>query len=111
MKAISLKQPWANLIAEGKKTIETRTWPTKHRGDLLIVSSKKSNIPPAGFAVCVVRVADCRPMTKEDETAACCELYPGAWAWILEDIRPIQPYPVKGQLGIYQVLIPELLNP
>ena len=26
MKAISLHQPWASLIAEGIKTIETRTW-------------------------------------------------------------------------------------
>jgi hypothetical protein len=39
MKAISIKQPWAQLIARGEKTIELRTWATNHRGPLLIVSS------------------------------------------------------------------------
>lgn len=41
MKALSLKQPWANAIAKGFKTIETRTWETSFRGDLLICSSLK----------------------------------------------------------------------
>lgn len=40
MKALNVKQPWAWLIASGKKTIETRTWSTKYRGPILIVSSK-----------------------------------------------------------------------
>lgn len=31
-KAISLKQPWANWVAEGKKMIETRKWTTRYRG-------------------------------------------------------------------------------
>ncbi len=104
MKAISLKQPFANWVAEGKKTIETRTWPTKYRGPLLIVSSKSPKIEPAGFAVAIATVVDCRPMTEQDEPAACCKIYPKAWAWILEDIRPIKPFPVKGALGIYEVV-------
>jgi len=40
MKALSVRQPWANLIAAGKKTIETRKWATDYRGQILIVSSK-----------------------------------------------------------------------
>lgn len=36
MKAITLHQPWATLIATGHKQIETRSWPTNHRGDLAI---------------------------------------------------------------------------
>lgn len=30
MKALPVKQPWANMIATGEKTIETRTWPTDY---------------------------------------------------------------------------------
>jgi len=45
MKAISVKQPWAALIRVGFKTIETRVWTTKHRGDLLICASAKPIIP------------------------------------------------------------------
>ena len=87
-----------------KKTLETRTWQTRYRGPLLIVSSKKPNIPPAGYAVAVVKVVGCRPMVEADEPAACCEVYPGAWAWELEDIQPInEPFPVNGQLGFYEV--------
>jgi hypothetical protein len=40
MKCISLKQPYAELLAIGKKTIETRKWSTKYRGIFLIHASK-----------------------------------------------------------------------
>jgi activating signal cointegrator 1 len=41
MKALSLLQPWATLVAIGAKKIETRSWNTKYRGPLLIHASKK----------------------------------------------------------------------
>ena len=40
MKALSLKQPFAELIVSGKKTIELRNWNTKFRGKFLIHASK-----------------------------------------------------------------------
>lgn len=104
MKAISLKQPWASLVADGKKTIETRTWATKYRGEILIVSSQNpSNQGPVGVALATAEIIDCRPMTSADEKAACCAVYPRAHAWILTNIRKIKPFPVKGQLSIYQI--------
>lgn len=39
MKAISLLQPWATLVVMGAKKIETRSWQTKYRGELLIHAS------------------------------------------------------------------------
>ena len=44
MKAISLYEPWATLIALGKKRFETRSWNTMYRGPLLICASLKQ--PP-----------------------------------------------------------------
>lgn len=41
MKTISLIQPWASFMALGLKHIETRSWTTKYRGELLIHASKK----------------------------------------------------------------------
>ncbi len=41
MKAITILQPWASLIALGEKRFETRSWPTKHRGSLAIHAGKK----------------------------------------------------------------------
>lgn len=40
MKALSLTQPWATLVAQGAKRIETRSWPTSYRGPLVIHASK-----------------------------------------------------------------------
>ena len=44
MKCISLKQPYAELLVSGKKTIECRTWSTRFRGDFLIHASKTVDI-------------------------------------------------------------------
>jgi hypothetical protein len=111
MKALSVRQPWANMIAGGEKTIETRKWLTDYRGDLLIVSSRQPPIEPAGFAVALVKVIGCRLMTKADEAAARCAIYPGAYSWILTDVRRLKPFPVRGQLGIFEVRIPGELRP
>ena len=44
MKALTLWQPWASLIAVGQKSIETRCWKTKYRGELAIHSAAR--LPP-----------------------------------------------------------------
>ncbi|MCK4760501.1 MAG: ASCH domain-containing protein [Candidatus Aminicenantes bacterium] len=115
MKALSLIQPYASLIAIGKKTIETRAWSTKYRGKLLIVSSKKSvikGIPytgllnfglPFGKALAIAELIDCRPMKTEDEEAAIHSYRPGLYAWILSNIKKIEQFPVRGQLKLFEV--------
>lgn len=42
MKALSIKQPWASLIAHGIKDIENRTWKTNFRGRIYIHASAKT---------------------------------------------------------------------
>lgn len=39
MKVLSIKEPFATLICEKKKTIETRSWKTNYRGKLYIHAS------------------------------------------------------------------------
>jgi len=102
-KAISLKQPWANLVASGKKSIETRKWSTKYRGDLVICSSQKPDIHPAGCAIAIAELYDVKPMEKKDEKKACIKVYPKAHSWFLKNIRRIEPIKVKGSLGIYDL--------
>ncbi len=105
-KAISLKQPWANLVSEGKKTIETRKWSTNYRGELIICSSKIPNIYPAGFAMAKVELYDVKPMVKADEKKACVKVYPKAHSWFLRNIKKISPpIPIKGALGIFDLKI------
>ena len=50
MKAVSLTQPWATLVAIGAKKLETRSWPTYHRGPLLIHAAK--GFPRHARAIC-----------------------------------------------------------
>lgn len=121
MKALSVKQPVGTLISLGLKPIETRVWQTKYRGDILICGSLnwfhgilnyprlltdnelRKIYPLKGKAICVAKLVNIRPMVKEDEKLACCPIYPGAYSWILEDIRPVKPFPVKGKLSLFEV--------
>lgn len=124
MKALTVLQPFAGLIACGEKTIETRTWPTKYRGRLLICAGKRPHglwkgadfaalaatapyrdhaAPFAlGVTMCIANLVDCRPMTAADEDAAACTLYPSAYSWVLENVLPVRQIPVRGQLGLWQ---------
>jgi activating signal cointegrator 1 len=50
MKALSLWQPWASLVALGVKTIETRSWSTSYRGPLAIHAA--AVVPDHAFGQC-----------------------------------------------------------
>jgi len=116
MKAISLKQPWANLVIAGQKIIETRVWKTNYRGDLVICSSAKpdlvhvhANVPrdPMGYALGIVDVYDIVKMNRNHEKEAMCQLYDGAYAWLLRSIREFKkPIPIKGQLNLFDIELP-----
>jgi len=111
IKALSIRQPWADLVACGQKTIETRTWATKYRGWLLICASKdKDYSDRTGCALALARLVECRPMIEADEEEADCRVYDGAQAWVFDDIRPlpaIERFPVRGFPGLFDVRLPE----
>jgi hypothetical protein len=91
-------------VTTGKKTIETRKWSTKYRGDLVICSSQNPKIEPCGKALCIVELYDIKPMTKEHEKKACIKVYPKAKSWFLRNLCLINPpIPVKGSLGIFNL--------
>lgn len=108
MLALSIRQPWASLIAMGAKTVEVRSWSTPHRGPLLIHASGRDCecdgvTAPAGYAIAVVDVLDVRPMTAADLEAACMEELPeGAFAWVLGNARQIEPFALKGRLNLFE---------
>ena len=45
MRALTLWQPWASLVAIGAKQWETRSWGTKYRGPLLIHAAMRKPPP------------------------------------------------------------------
>ena len=79
---VSASQPFASQIVIGEKTIEWRSKPFNWRGPLVICASKSAIIEldngkrlPVGVALGIVDVVGCRPMTRKDLVAACCEDY------------------------------------
>lgn len=114
MKALSVRQPYADLIASGRKTVELRSRATHHRGPLLICSSKTPSeglhFPEnalLGFALCVVDLVGCEPFTllhgpssavPADRLAG-----RGGFAWVLRNARPVVSFPVRGQVVLWDV--------
>ena len=49
IRAISLWEPWASLMAVGAKRFETRSWATRHRGPLLICAARRWSRDQADF--------------------------------------------------------------
>ena len=109
MKALSVREPWISLIAEGRKTIEVRTWHTSHRDEVLLVGSKRIVGPYAGLACCLAVIADCRPMRKRDEQKSLTVFVPDTWAWELADVQLIHPFAVRGKMGLFEFKRPTLI--
>jgi len=90
MKILTVREPLAELIAAGVKTIELRSWRTTYRGPLLLCAGSFKNNRPTGPALCVVELVDVRRYVfGDDDLATCCHGYPGAWAWVLGRVSPL----------------------
>ena len=106
MKALSIHPLFAMDIFFLEKTVENRSWRTNYRGDILICSTAKKfkdTIPSC--ALCVVTLKDVVPMKKKHLEAACMypeEYNPDTYAWILENVRCVKPFPVKGKLSLWE---------
>lgn len=121
MKAISIKQPWAHLIASGIKTVENRAWYSEHRGDILICAGKSRDelerdidylrkaygifVKPEelvfGQALAVAKMIACTKSPTERIDKYWHEH--GKFAWVLRQIRQIDPFPVRGKLMVFDV--------
>lgn len=118
-KAISIKQPFAQLITEGRKKFEIRSRPTSYRGEIVICSSKRPhNLRPIpinddmkyGMALCIATLVDCVPFSPEMEGMAFLGHSHGYFAFRIEVIERLQPFPVIGKLGIFTLSDTELLS-
>lgn len=106
MNAVTVRQPEITRLAAHEIRVDVKTWRTEHRGPLLLVSALTPRIEPAGYAIAVARLVDCRPMTRADEKDAGKSCYPHAQAWRFEDVRPIKIFPVKVGQQMFTVPVP-----
>lgn len=106
-KAISIKQPYANWIADGTKRYEIRSWNTKYRGRLIICSCKKPvhrEAPgPNGAVIAEVELIDVKPFVPSMvDDARLLDWEPNLYAWVLKNPRLANNnVAMKGQLSLY----------
>jgi len=116
--ALSIRQPWAELILCGKKTIELRSWTTDYRGPLWVHTGIKSdpelehafglkNLFKGGY-VGIAVLTEVTPLDRATwELDRPKHLDPGDYqagyfSWKLESpCRFIAPIPGPGKLGLY----------
>ena len=116
MKALSIKQPYAELILQGKKKIELRKWNTHFRGTFLIHVPKVSDEDamkkfkfeglPNGCIVGKVDLVDVKHYKSESEHKKDKSLHLASSKWgnygfVLKDSRRMKPIPCKGALGFW----------
>lgn len=130
MKALTISQPFASLIADGHKWIENRCWETRFRGWLAIHAGKgtqyltKKELAeyPHGCVIAFARLVDCVSRDfihaqfqrgnrfkiaagtgrtwDEIESHKHCE---GPFCWILADVRKlVEPIAINGAQGLWE---------
>jgi hypothetical protein len=120
LKALTVRQPWAELILRGRKPFELRSWRTKYRGPLVIHAAAKMDtwdarhfgLDPESLVtsafVGLAILADVRPYTREDarllkKKHAGYGWFPHNLAWVLKKPRRISPVKGKGQLSLFKI--------
>lgn len=140
IKALSVWQPWASLLAHGVKEYETRSWATKYRGllaiqasarwgrdqrevvgwhpypDLLAALELSAADLPLGFVVGVAELVDVVPTLKvapllSENEQRLGDFRPGRFAWKLGNVRPLSvPIYAKGAQGLWWWDVPKVLE-
>jgi hypothetical protein len=114
---ISIRQPWAHLVASGQKDIENRTWKTNFRGRVLVHASQslsrrqydeciafmagrgvKVELPayadiPKGGIVGEVEIVDCVTESRS-------KWFEGDYGFVLRQAKMLPFVSHQGQLGI-----------
>lgn len=117
--ALSIRQPWAWLIAHGHKKVENRTWDTRFRGWFYVHTGKKVDVegyrfvmsnfdvqlPPikdlqTGGIVAVAKVVDVVQRSYDP-------YFFGPHGFVLSGAEPVRFHPLRGQLGFFRVNLGE----
>lgn len=131
MRALTLTQPWASLIADGRKTFETRSRRPPFVGQHIAIHAARPDTLDAGYAIecgyepralacgAIIAVArlegfvpseravglieDTMPAARAAEELRHGDYRPGRFAWELADVRRVPAVAIRGALGLWEV--------
>lgn len=128
MKALTLKQPWATLVAEGIKKYEFRSWKIKYRGKVLIHAGigidkdemkKFENMDlefPSKRILAEVEIEDCLELDDDlnqkiinENNIAYGSKYRTGYAWKLKNVKKLDiNKEINGKLGLWNIDLKDL---
>lgn len=134
IKALSLKQPFAWLIANGYLLVDDRSWGTQYRGPILIHASKglykeyyqyiksETDIPipdqdklEYGGVVGLAKLVLCsKPGAlpagiSREQRAHFSGVHHSYYGFLFEDAMPLPLMPCAGKLGLFEIDVDQLL--
>ena len=108
MKALTIRQPWAEAILSLGKDVENRSWPTRYRGLLLIHAGAKRDdalcdalglnprVLTYGAIVGTVELVDCVRVANSKWAE------PDQWHWVLRNAKRLDsPVICRGAQGLW----------
>lgn len=128
MKVLTLKQPWAKLVAEGIKKYEFRSWKIKYRGKVLIHAGigidkdemkKFENMDlefPSKRILAEVEIEDCLELDDDlnqkiinENNIAYGSKYRTGYAWKLKNVKKLDiNKEINGKLGLWSIDLKDL---
>lgn len=120
IRAVTLRQPWAGLLASGLKPVENRTWRTGYRGPLWLHAGAGRDVIPRVLALFIERGEDMigseafhasgaliaeAELTGIHRDNGCCAPWgmPDQWHWEITPVRVLdRPVPARGALGFWR---------
>ena len=129
MKCLSVCQPFAELIVQGKKTIELRKWNTKFRGEFLVHAAKNiliedckrmkiSSSITTGAIIGKVKLTDVKKYESDKELRSdkkkhysSSDITKNKYGFILENPKKLRvPIPYSGKLNFFEFHPDEMKN-
>jgi len=118
--ALSIRQPWAELVISGRKSIEVRTWWAEYRGPLWIHVGQTEDVELSkslglsgafrgGFIgrvtlSTIIQFDRDRWDRWRNRHLSDGPMPPKAYGWILKDpVRLKEPVPASGKIGLFQL--------
>lgn len=118
LRALSVRRPWANLLFAGK-SVENRTWTTRHRGELVIHAGQSweatgaalaAELDIAGFDTpqsCPTGYLGFVQLVDVHPANGCCAPWgqhgEGIYHWVIADPTPFAAaIPGSGRLGLFR---------